>query len=288
VFCWFLVNSLVTMGTLAKRLGQLSSVFQKQQGVMLLESESRNILRTGAANKLPGSLSLALDTTLKEGHDMKTFGLGTAASMATRERYARFTAAMYAVYSTMEQELDATAETHSPAVHSVWAKHGQILRRAPALQTDLADVLEQVPPRKPATEKYLEGIKLAGEKDRADKGGRLLGHLYCRYFADLFGGSMLAMPYRVALSLPADTPRHYSFDLPSGGGRRAFIEDVYRSLNSAGETMTEEGRGIVRDEALQAFKYNIGVYSEEPIYMDSVKGTLNICTGFVSAKIRGA
>ena len=35
-------------------------------------------------------LSLLLDGTLKAGHDMKTFGLGTAASLSSVERYARF------------------------------------------------------------------------------------------------------------------------------------------------------------------------------------------------------
>merc|ERR1740117_2190952 len=37
---------------------------------------------------------------------MKVFGMGTLASMASRERYLRFTHAMYGVYSTMEEELD--------------------------------------------------------------------------------------------------------------------------------------------------------------------------------------
>merc|ERR1719324_353309 len=99
------------MGTFAKRLGQIHGVFQRQQGAMLLESESRNIMRTAAANKIPGSLALALDGTLRKGHDMKTFGLGTAASMASRERYARFTASMHAVYATMEEELDRVSTT---------------------------------------------------------------------------------------------------------------------------------------------------------------------------------
>merc|ERR1712032_1202481 len=86
------------MGSLAKMLGQLSR--------MSLETESANILKNGKANKAPGSLSLALDGTLKKGHDMKAFGLGTLASMANRERYQRFTESMYHAYSAMERELD--------------------------------------------------------------------------------------------------------------------------------------------------------------------------------------
>ena len=75
------------MGTFAKRLGQLAA-----KG---LETEGANILKTTRANKVPGSLAASLDRTLATGHDMRTFGLGTAASMANRERYGRFTASMF-------------------------------------------------------------------------------------------------------------------------------------------------------------------------------------------------
>mmetsp|Transcript_108320 Transcript_108320/g.169383 ORF Transcript_108320/g.169383 Transcript_108320/m.169383 type:complete len:277 (-) Transcript_108320:151-981(-) len=276
------------MGTLVKRLGQLHGIFQRQQGAMLLESESRNIMRTAAANKVPGSLALALDGTLRKGHDMKTFGLGTAASMASRERYARFTESMHAVYSTMEDELDKTTAEDAPAVHRVWAEHGSTLRRAASLEKDLADVADELrrsAKPSPATDDYVAGIRRAGEHDRLQGGARLLGHLYCRYFADLFGGQMLALPTRVALSLPADTPRHYAFTLPQEG-RRALIEQVYQSLNNAGDMLSAEARDGVADEAMQAFQYNIKVYAEEPIYLDALRGTANICTGYIASKLR--
>lgn len=264
---------------------------------MLLESESRNIMRTAAANKLPGSLALALDGTLRKGHDMKTFGLGTAASMSSRERYARFTASMHAVYSAMEEELDKATDTASSAVHMVWSEHGKTLRRADALKRDLADVADELALSarpSPATDRYVAGIRKAAEEDRAKGGARLLGHLYCRYFADLFGGQMLASPYRLAVSLPIDAPRHYTFALPplesdgSKGGRRAFIEQVYLSLNKAGDNLTAEARDDVVDEAMRAFQHNIEVYGEEPIYRDAVRGTLNICTGYVASKLRSS
>ena len=60
------------MGTLAKRLGQLA--------IRSFESESSNIIQKGQANK--HGLAKMLDTTLKTSHDMRIFGLGTAASMA--------------------------------------------------------------------------------------------------------------------------------------------------------------------------------------------------------------
>jgi len=278
------------MGTLAKRVGQLQGIFQRKQGAMLLESESRNIMRTAAANKVPGSLALALDGTLRKGHDMKTFGLGTAASMASRERYARFTASMHKVYSAMEEELDKASATVAPAVHRVWGEYGSTLRRAAALEEDLVDVSESLKRSaklSPATDDYVAGIRRAGEQDRMQGGARLLGHLYCRYFADLFGGQMLAFPTRVALALPADTPRHYNFDLPAEG-RRALIEQIYQSINAAGNLLSAEERDAVADEAMQAFQYNIGVYSEEPIYFDALRGSANICTGYIGAKYMGS
>ena len=87
------------MGSFAKALGQMAR--------KSLETESANIIKVGCvflrgmqtlaqslggdvqtvkANKIPGSLSLSLDGTLSRGHDMKTFGLGTVAALANRER----------------------------------------------------------------------------------------------------------------------------------------------------------------------------------------------------------
>jgi len=293
------------MGTFAKRLGQLTA--------KSLESESRNIIRTCAANKQPGSLSLALDGTLKQGHDMRVFGLGTAASMASRERYARFTASMHAVYGAMEEELDRSAVI-SPAIGAAWSRHGATLRRAKALQADLADVLGGAEAASaassaaaaplaqggtsPATARYVAGIREAGASDRAagaggaqshgtGGGARLLGHLYCRYFADLFGGQMLAGPTRAALALDAGTPRHYTFDLPESGGRRALIEEVYLSLNEAGALLSEEAFDAVVQESFKAFGHNVDVYSEEPIWLDAARGSFNICAGYARQAVRG-
>jgi heme oxygenase len=278
------------MGTLAKHLGKLQNVLWMQQGAMRLESESRNIIRTMAANKVPDSLSFRLDQTLKEGHDMKVFGLGTAASMASRPRYARFTASMHRVYSAMEAELDKASPTLNPATYRVWTQHGEILRRASALEADLADVQGELGGGEllsPATDRYVEGIRLAGKQDRWSGGARLLGHLYCRYFADLFGGQALATPYRVALTLELGTPRHYSFSFPEGG-RREYIADIYTSLNFAGEMLTVDEQENVVKEALKAFRHNVDVYSEEPVYLDGVKGVVNICSGYVASQARGA
>jgi heme oxygenase len=264
------------MGSLAKRLGQLSR--------MSLETESANILKTGKANKVPGSLALALDGTLKSGHDMQAFGLGTLASMSSLERYQRFTQSMFHVYSAMEEELD---KTDTPALE-LWKKHGEALRRSEALYFDLKDVLSadqfdqaMKAPFSGPTLNYVNAIRTAGERDRAEQGGSLIGHLYCRYFADLFGGQMLSIPYNLALSLPPNTPRHYQFDLIAS--RREFIETVYEDINVSGRLLLskeQHDETSVVNEALLAFQHNIHVYKEEPVVWDSAKGAFNICVGF--------
>ena len=69
----------------------------------------------------------------------------------------------------------------------------------------------------------------AGGLDRADGGARLLGHLYCRYFADLFGGQMLAAPTRAALALPV-APRHSrSSSKEARGARKSTMVRAYAS-----------------------------------------------------------
>ena len=283
------------MGSLAKRLGQLARASW--------ETESSNILKTTQANKRVGSLAHGLDGTLKDAHDMKVFGLGTMASMANPQRYHRFSLSMYAIYQTMEQELDQTTEIY-PKLFRIWQKHGSILKRRVALEHDLRHVLpdeESLESRlaqhlreSPATKQYVEAIQAAGKVDRETHHATLTGHLYCRYFADLFGGQMLALPYQYALRLP-ESPRFYEFDFASSispssipPGRRAFIEDLYSELNHTGETLqdTTKQEQVVR-EAYQAFAHNIDVYSEEPIYMDGLRGGWNMAIGFCASRVAG-
>jgi hypothetical protein len=164
-------------------------------------------MRTASANKR--GMSALLDKTLRESHNMRVFGLGTAASMASRDRYGRFTASMHAVDATLERSLD---QSGSPAVQSLWRRHGDDLRRADNLKSDLDEVgvfphvagsgsMDDglyfdsfATPMSEATATYLEAIHAAAVDDDTTGGARLLGHAYCRYFADLFGGQALALP----------------------------------------------------------------------------------------------
>ena len=219
---------------------------------------------------------------------MKTFGLGTAASLASVDRYARFTASMRHVYGAMERSFDAST---SPVVAPVWARFGDDLRREPALVLDLADVAAaDAIAITPATQAYVEAIESAAASDEADGGGRLIGHLYCRYFADLFGGQMLAAPTRYALApaVKPNTPRHYDFG--DFGARRAeSIEALYAAFNEAGDALgSEEARQAVVDEANLAFRHNIDVYSEEGGLMwGAAVGVGNMALGFAKAKLVG-
>jgi len=237
--------------------------------------ESKEIVQTVKANKIPGSLSLALDGTLKEGHNMVTFGLGTTASLSNLPRYIRFTGALNTVYNTMENQLDSL--TSGPA-KEFWSKHGDILRRGNLLTQDLKEIgaeVDNITVSK-ATKVYTDALEDAG----ADKsGGRLLGHVYCRYFADLMGGQMLAKPTQLALGLPQGTITQYSFNFPSE--RKEYVENLYSDFNVAGQVMSEEEFKAVVQEAVLCFELNAAMYSEEPMIFDAVRGGLNFILGYL-------
>merc|ERR1712125_232516 len=121
--------------------------------------------------------------------------------------------------------------------------------------------------------------------------GDLLGHAYTRYLADLMGGSVLGTPTRLALGLSRGSPQQYYFDFTFDGqvlSRKAYVEQIYRDLNASGNILAGNGgrddnvtlEKIV-DEARSAFKHNIEVYSEEPIYLQSFMGLKNIVTGYL-------
>lgn len=271
------------MGSFGRRLGQLAA--------RSLESESARILKSGSANKR--GLSKLLDATLREGHDMQTFGLGTAAALASRERYSRFTSSMHAVYDRMEASLDRSG---SVPIALVWGRHGDHLRRAPALAEDLAEVgVQPGAAISPATQAYLDAIDCAAADDERRGGGRLLGHLYCRYFADLFGGQALAAPSRYALALGPCSPRHYDFGGFVAGRRREAIESVYEALNEAGDAMDagagggDPTRAAVAEEARRAFALNVSVYAEDGrLYADAARGVANVIGGWAAARVERA
>ena len=84
-----------------------------------------------------------------------------------------------------------------------------------------------------------------------------------RYFADLFGGSMLGRPTRAALMMP-HTPAFYVHDTTVTQDRRAFIEQLYASLNEAGQAarLDEAATARLVTEAEAAFALNAELYRE--------------------------
>eukprot|EP00956_Cyclotella_meneghiniana_P012174 scaffold17271_cov69-Cyclotella_meneghiniana.AAC.13 len=242
---------------------------------------------------------------------MKVFGLGTLSSMSSKERYARFTHSMYGVYGAMEDELDLSSgitkynlenggSRASEPVQYFWTLHSEVLRRSNKLKQDLIDIGKDAESMdySTATIKYRNAIRAAGSHDRECGGGLLLGHAYTRYLADLMGGQVLATPTRLALGLNSDSPKQYSFDLNyvvNGGmirlTRKEYVEKIYQDLNVSGDILTENikdrqlGRDTVLEdivkEARSAFQHNVEVYSEEPIWMDSLLGLKNIIGGWV-------
>ena len=300
------------MGSVAKRIGQLTA--------RSVESESSQIIRTIQSNKIAFSLSQGLDTTLKDSHDMKVFGLGTLSSMSSKERYARFTHSMYGVYSAMEEELDISSgktlntasvnggsikgqnSNASTSVAYFWNRHSDILRRSNKLMQDLIDIGRDVDTMEysAATIRYRNAIRAAGSSDRERDGGGglLLGHAYTRYLADLMGGQVLATPTRLALGLKCDSPQQYSFDFNYADGndmnhltRKEYVEKIYQDLNASGDILTKDigdrqvGRDTVLEEIVEearsAFRHNIEVYSEEPIWAASIVGLKNIILGWM-------
>ena len=75
------------------------------------------------------------------------------------------------------------------------------------------------------------------------------------------------------------------------GGRRAYIESLYESLNVAGDTIRSSSTNAddqdqknwdaVIEETKLAFRHNIAVYSEEPMWMDGLRGCANVAIGMV-------
>lgn len=199
----------------------------------------------------------------------------------------------------MEEELDATSipAIKTDLIRSVWKNHEHTLRRSGRLEQDLqeledllsvtadetGDADKQTVPRvSRATVKYLQRIRYAGEMDREFGSALLLGHLYCRYFADLFGGQMLGKPYELALQLPA-APQHLQFDM-NGLDRKSYLEKLYGDLNKSGRELTSDQLESVSKESILAFRHNASVYSEDPSLLShAARGGTNLVLGWTAS-----
>jgi hypothetical protein len=175
---------------------------------------------------------------------------------------------MFHIYSTMENELDATT---SPPVQLVWNRFGDQLRRTNALRQDLEEI-DSWPVAGPSSETahYLGTLMDAAQDDNNCAG--------------LFGGQALSAPYRYALELGPGSPKHYDFGA-FGNDRHQSIEGIYQALNEAGEMLpSDHAKDAVVIEARTAFAHNVSVYSEDGrLVVDGAIGGMKMVSGFARA-----
>uniref|UniRef100_A0A7S0SNZ9 Uncharacterized protein n=1 Tax=Mantoniella antarctica TaxID=81844 RepID=A0A7S0SNZ9_9CHLO len=279
------------------------------------------IFKTSVANKI--GLAHALDGVMRSGaHDMKVFGNGTLAALASKKAYAKFAAAHYHFYGELERCLDdAAAGPHPTPSGALWAKFSTELRRAPALADDLRDLLGTTPeahPPTPAVAAYMTRIGEAAKRETAAaaaaaaKGGGdgdaqpplLVAHFYTRYLADLFGGSMLGWPTKRALGLPS-VPTYYQHDNERVGARRGqYIESVYEAINQASveaaggnggpeggveqrEGLSESAMAEMVVEATESFRLNADIYCEDgrSSKAAAVWGGMRVLGGYATERV---
>jgi heme oxygenase len=230
----------------------------------------------------------------------QVFGTGTLAALTSRTAYAKFTAAHYHFYDALERRLDAAAsETRAggPTPSGrVWRKFSAELRRAEALEHDLRSLLHTSPDAHPpssATTAYANRIAEAAETERgAPEGGPplLLAHFYCRYLADLFGGSVLGWPTKRALRLRR-VPAFYEHDEAVVAARRPeYVESVYEALNDAGAGLSEAWTADVVRECETAFKLNAEVFKEDgrDSSFGAFLGGVHVLRGYAMERIWGS
>jgi heme oxygenase len=236
---------------------------------------SGTIFRKSIANK--SGLSAALDTTLKNSHDMRVFGLGAVAEFTT-DKYKHFAIQRYHFYSAMERRFD---DAKHGGISKVWPKFAGALRQTPCLISDLKEIKvddpESIPPTL-ATIAYCERIERCSNDS-------LIGHFYCRYFADLFGGSMLGHPTSLALSIPF--PSFYTFPSHVLDDRAAYIEKIYESINESGVEMGELSSAEVVEEAKAAFHHNAAIITEQGVGLVPyiAGGIFNVSTGYLRKRM---
>ena len=232
-------------------------------------------------------LSYALDSTMRDGdHDMKTFGLGFLRSVSSTAHQAHTMASLRAPYSVLEDAFDRAQPNSRAAIF--WKHFGNDVRKAALLEHDLKSLGGNDIPT-PAAAKYVASIQRASEDmiegDPASKGDLLLGHAYVRYLADLFGGSMLGNPTRLALALKKQ-PTFFDFPPAISVDRMAYIESFYKELNVAGLGMDEIRQNQIVKEAKDAFRHNAEIYKERPyLYLGAIRGGGNIAAGYLRERM---
>lgn len=210
---------------------------------------------TGETARATG-LALQLDDGTRKSHSMAentAFVTGFFRGIGTKGAFAQLVASLFFVYEAMEKAFDEATDP------SVRALDYPVLRRVPALETDMAyffgdDWRATVKPTK-ATLAYVERV----QKVAAESPELLVAHMYTRYLGDLFGGQMMGGMARRSLDLAdGQGTAFYSFDdIPNV---KPFIESWYAQLNEL--ELSEAQKEAIVDEGNLVFALNIGIFDE--------------------------
>ena len=221
---------------------------------------------------------------------MKTFGLGFLRSISSLRHQLHEKASLLVAYAAMEEALDEIAARESnPKITKFWRTFGPDVRKANALKMDVEN-LGGCGEEFPAALQYVTVIQNAAKEmqgdDKSTQGDLLLGHAYVRYLADLFGGSMIGEPTKLALRLD-EVPTFYQFSSSEiRMNRVAFIERFYEGLNECGTLMNKERRHQCVLEARRAFKCNADVYTERGgLITGALIGIANLGVGYAMKRI---
>ncbi|KAK4046169.1 hypothetical protein OIV83_006278 [Microbotryomycetes sp. JL201] len=250
----------------------------------------------GAATEPPiGLAQLLRDATALAHSDVMLPAVvhSLVKGLLPRDVYLRYLVLLHGVYT----HLDAALEHHSTNQHLARVFDAKLLARADSLDDDCSwfagtrnwhtdsAVARHTLENKPFVAlEYEDRLRqLAGASGKRsndvddcdeDKTLLLLAHAYVRYLGDLSGGQAIAKSLRKAYGLPesGEGSAFYEFFIPgsdNGGGlpRRATAHELKQvkarfraGLDAAGRDMTIEQRQRVVDEALYAFKLNMGIF----------------------------
>jgi heme oxygenase len=247
-----------------------------------------SVYKTLKANKIRGSLSHILDGTMRDGsHNMKLFGLGFLRSVSSKEQQAHTMASMGLAYKALEDSLQSC--NPESRAGKFWMKFSHDFdHKSKQLTTDVIAMGGNKLSLQ-AGNRYSDRIHaICNEMDIGNdisRGDLLLAHAYVRYLADLFGGSFLGKPTKLALGLE-QIPQFYDFPEKIKSNRKEYIESFYEGLNAVGESMSESRKKTLYEEAKLAYKLNADIFTENPYFVyGAVKGGLNLSLGYLRHRV---
>ncbi|XP_055074001.2 heme oxygenase 2a [Misgurnus anguillicaudatus] len=207
----------------------------------------------------PDDLSEVLAIGTKESHDRaenSPFVKDFLRGRIKRELFKLGTAALYFVYSAIEEEI----EKHKD--HPMFAPlyFPSELHRRDALAKDLeylyGEDWESKISCSEATRPYVDRVHEVGHEDPV----LLVAHAWTRYMGDLSGGQILKKVAQRALKLPSTGEGSYFYRFEAIHNPTAF-KRLYRSRMNELEVDAETKQRLL-DEANLAFKFNLDVFTE--------------------------